>query len=74
MENKKLVLVFDDLERADFGIVKAILPLFERLKKLPNLIVVCAVADNELKQVFKGQKMEEECAHGHLNKLFDLRI
>ncbi len=74
MENKKLVLVFDDLERADFEIIKAMLPLFERLKTLPNLIVICAVAEHELKHVFKRQKMEEEFAHGHLNKLFDLRI
>lgn len=74
MGNKKLVLVFDDLERADFEIIKAMLPLFERLKTLPNLIVICAVAEHELKHVFKRQKMEEEFAHGHLNKLFDLRI
>ena len=74
MNERKVVLVFDDLERADFSIVQAMLPLFERLKKLPNLIVICAVAEDELKQIFQKNKTNAEFAHGHLNKLFDLRI
>ena len=74
MNERKVVLVFDDLERADFSIIQAMLPLFERLKKLPNLIVICAVAEDELKQIFQKNKTNAEFAHGHLNKLFDLRI
>lgn len=74
MNGKKFVLVFDDLERADFKTIQAMLPLFERLKALPNLIVICAIAENELKQVFMQNKFNDDFAHGHLNKLFDLRI
>lgn len=74
MHERKIVLVFDDLERADFSIIQAMLPLFERLKKLPNLIVICAIAEDELKQIFQKNKTNAEFAHGHLNKLFDLRI
>ncbi len=74
MQNKKYILVFDDLERTDFATIQAMLPLFERLKALPNLIVICAIAENELKQVFMQNKMDSDFAHGYLNKLFDLRI
>lgn len=74
MGNKKYILVFDDLERADFKTIQAMLPLFERLKALPNLIVICAIAENELIQEFERNKVNADFAHGHLNKLFDLRI
>lgn len=74
MKSKRVVLIFDDLERADVNIIKAMLPLFERLKELPNLIVLCAVAEEEMKQVFQGSKLSPDFVHGHLDKLFDLRI
>lgn len=74
MENKKYVLVFDDLERADFSIIQAMLPLFERLKKLPNLIVICAIAEDELKEIFRKNKLRDYVVDGHLNKIFDYRI
>lgn len=74
MNERKVVLVFDDLERADFSIIQAMLPLFERLKKLPNLIVICAVAEEELKRVFLRERVLPDFVQGHLAKLFDLRI
>ena len=74
MKERKIVLVIDDLERADFAIIQAMLPLFERLKKLPNLIVICAVAEDELKQVFLRERVLPDFVQGHLAKLFDLRI
>lgn len=74
MEDKKYVLVFDDLERADITIIQAMLPLFERLKKLPNLIVICAIAEDELKEIFRKNKLQDYIVDGHLNKIFDLRI
>lgn len=74
MKEHKVVLVIDDLERADFSIIQAMLPLFERLKKLPNLIVICAVAEEELKRVFLRERILPDFVQGHLAKLFDLRI
>lgn len=74
MKEHKVVLVIDDLERADFSIIQAMLPLFERLKKLPNLIVICAVAEDELKQVFLRERVLPDFVQGHLAKLFDLRV
>ena len=74
MKEHKVVLVIDDLERADFSIIQAMLPLFERLKKLPNLIVICAVAEEELKRVFLRERVLPDFVQGHLAKLFDLRI
>lgn len=74
MKEHKVVLVIDDLERADFSIIRAMLPLFERLKKLPNLIVICAVAEEELKRVFLRERVLPDFVQGHLDKLFDLRI
>lgn len=74
MKEHKVVLVIDDLERADFSIIQAMLPLFERLKKLPNLIVICAVAEEELKRIFLRERVLPDFVQGHLAKLFDLRI
>lgn len=74
MQDRKLVLVFDDLERAEFNIIQAMLPLFERLKSLPNLIVICAVAENELRQVFVRNNYPSSFSDGHLSKLFDHRM
>ena len=74
MQDRKIVLVIDDLERAEFSIIRAMLPLFERLKSLPNLIVICAVAEDELRQVFIQNDYPSTFSDGHLNKLFDHRI
>lgn len=74
MHERKIVIVFDDLERANFSIIQTMLPLFERLKKLPNLIVICAVAENELQQVFHSNQTNADFVQGHLHKLFDLKI
>lgn len=74
MQDRKIVLVIDDLERAEFSIIRAMLPLFERLKSLPNLIVICAVAEDELRQVFIQNDYPSTFSDGHLSKLFDHRI
>ncbi len=72
--DSRVVLIFDDLERAKFEIVQAMLPLLERLKKIPHLIVICALAEDELCELMQRNKVKPECTYGYLTKLFDLRI
>ena len=72
--DKKVVLVFDDLERAKFEVINAMLPLLERLKQFPNLVVICAVAEDELCEALRRNGINPEYTYGYLNKLFDLRF
>lgn len=72
--DNKVVLFIDDLERADYTVIKAILPLFERLKKISNLIVICSIAEGELLKMLKCNGLYADLSFGFLNKLFDLRI
>ena len=74
LEESRVVLVFDDLERTKFEIVQAMLPLLERLKKFPHLIVICALAEDELCELMRRNKVNPEYTYGHLNKLFDLKF
>lgn len=72
--DSRVVLIFDDLERAKFEIVQAMLPLLERLKKIPHLIVICVLAENELCELMRRNKVSPEYTYGHINKLFDLKF
>ena len=72
--DSRVVLIFDDLERAKFEIVQAMLPLLERLKKFPHLIVICALAEDELCELMRRNEVSPEYTYGHLNKLFDLKF
>lgn len=71
---RNLVLVIDDLERANFDVIQAMLPLFERLKKIQNLIVICALSEDELCEAFGSRMINRDVVYGYLNKLFDLRF
>ncbi len=74
LKDKRVLLVIDDLERAKFEIIMAMLPLFERLKRISHLTVICALAEDELCDVFRREGANVDRVYGHLNKLFDIRV
>lgn len=74
LENKRAILFFDNIERSDYEVCRAMLPLFERLKQISNLIVICAVAEKELGGVFVSKRMDSNEVTDYLSKLFDLKI
>lgn len=65
------VLFLDNVERCDIEIVMKLLPLLERLKKIHNLVVIAAIAREELEARFVANGYTEEQLQGALNKLFD---
>ncbi len=69
--NKKVVLIFDDVERANIKIIQALLPLIERLKKIKNLIIICALAHEELCDLYHRKKRSTRELQGLLDKIFD---
>lgn len=71
---KVAVLILDDVERADIGIIEALLPLLERLQKIRGLIVVCAIARDELEEKFRENGKSSLLIQGYIDKLFDQSI
>lgn len=69
--NKRFILFIDNLERTDAEVIKELLPLLERLKRLPNLLVIAAVAMQDLIENCKSKNISEELLRGHLIKLTD---
>lgn len=72
--NSAAILVLDDVERADIGIINNLLPLLERLKRIPGLVVVCAIARDEMEAVFKESGRNPHLIQGYFDKLFDRTI
>lgn len=71
LKGQKLVLVFDDVERADISIVRFLLPLIERLKKIRNLFIICSIAPDELERTFVRNGYAPGEAHDYLIKISD---
>ena len=76
--DERIVLIFDDVERADFQIIKALPPLVEKLSRIERLMVICSLAKDELAKVHQreiNQEKDNEFAlenlTGYLNKVFD---
>ena len=71
LEGRKLVLVFDDIERANIDIIRFLLPLIERLKKIHDLYILCAISDNEMERSFVRSGYAPGELHDYLVKIFD---
>ena len=76
--DERIVLIFDDVERADFQIIKALPPLIEKLSRIERLMVICSLAKDELAKVHQreiNQEKDNEFAlenlTGYLIKVFD---
>ncbi len=76
--DERIVLILDDIERANFQIINALPPLIEKLHKIERLMVICSLAKDELAIVHKkeiNQQNTEEFAlenlTGYLIKVFD---
>lgn len=66
-----IALFLDNVERCDTEIVMKLLPLLERLKQIEKLVVIVAIAREELVNKFVAVGYEENLLQGVLNKLFD---
>lgn len=66
---KRILLIFEDLERARTEIIEALLPLLDRVRKLHNVFTICSVDKEELE--LRIVKTCYERAQGYLAKIFD---
>ena len=68
---QKVVIFFDDVERANCDIITGLLPLMEKLKRIEGLLILCAIAKSEL--VIKLKHIyDEETTFGYLTKVEDI--
>lgn len=70
-KNKRFILFFDNLERSNAKVIKELLPLLERLKRLPNLLVIASVAMQDLISNLKIENISKEQLRAHMMKLTD---
>lgn len=68
---QKVVIIFDDIERANCDIITGLLPLMEKLKRIEGLLILCAIAKSELVKKLKPI-YDEESTFGYLMKVVDI--
>lgn len=71
---KAVLLVIDDVERAKREVVDNLLPILNRLRQIPGLLVVCAVSKKELADRLGEHRTSDHVFQGYLEKLFDMDI
>lgn len=71
LAERRLILVLDDVERADFEILIRLFPLIDQLRKITRLTVICAISEDELVKIFKRNGINEDSLGGYLTKIFD---
>lgn len=69
--NLTVVLYFDNLDRAPIKMLMHLLPLLERLRRLPRLIIILGIATDELIRNATRKHYSPETIFGHLLKLTD---
>lgn len=69
-----IVLLFDNVERAKLSIIRELLPLTERLKRLPNLFIILSIAEDELVRKCEAKGQHADTMYGHLFKLIDTPV
>lgn len=73
-DKKFAIIFFDDLERANTKVIQNLLPLFERLKSIKNLFVVCNYSPAEINNKLRGRGIGCIDAEAYLSKIFDVKF
>ena len=75
---KRIVLIFDDVERANYSIIKSLPSLIDRLHNIKKLMILFAISKDELALLHKKELSQEnsedvalEVLSGYLTKIFD---
>lgn len=66
---KRVLLIFEDLERAKPEMLEALLPLIDRLRKINNLVSICSVDKEELEHRLGGDSVDRP--QSYISKVFD---
>lgn len=71
-QQRRAVLLIEDVERAEIEVIEHLLPLMERLKCITSLTVLCALDPQELQHKCKQSRMVAGSLQGYLDKIFDM--
>lgn len=74
LKGKRMLIIFDDIDRANINIIRSLLSIIDRLKKINNLFVICAISPKEIGNLYKFHGHDEIELQGYLDKLFDFSI
>lgn len=66
---KRVLLIFEDLERAKPEMLEALLPLIDRLRKINNMVSICSVDREELERRLGGEAPDRP--QSYISKVFD---
>lgn len=70
--NERVLLFVEDIERAELSVIENLLPMIERLRKIKNLTIVCALDFNELQKKCQSSKIISSSIQGYIDKIFDM--
>lgn len=70
----KLVILVDDMERAEPEVIRKMFPIIDRLSDLKNCFFVFAIDRDRVGKAFKGDGQGADEAIGYLDKVFDLQL
>lgn len=73
-KNERLVLILDDVERSPLKIIRHFFSLVERLKGIERLIIICAIAEEEIGSLYSPNKLNLSSISGYFSKIFDARF
>ena len=71
VENKKVILVLDNVERTEVDILNALLPLVERLRGLPGLTILLSVAMEAWNYGGRQRMMKGHVLNGAIQKIVE---
>lgn len=69
---ERALLILEDVDRAPYEIIRALLPLIERLKSVSKLSIICSMDIEEVAKLYQAtHNIDEETLRGYLYKVFD---
>lgn len=73
-DQSRLLILVDDMERADPSVVRSLLPIIDGLEKFEDCYFVFALDPDRITSAFAEKSENESSTSGYLDKVFDLRI
>ncbi|MBL9160983.1 MAG: hypothetical protein JNJ70_26115 [Verrucomicrobiales bacterium] len=70
----RLILMVDDMERAEPEVIRKMLPVIDRLCELQNCFFVFAIDRDRVAKAFGDDVRAKEESLGYLDKVFDLQL
>lgn len=70
--NERALLFIEDIERAELSIIENLLPMIERLRKIKNLTIICALDFDELNKKCQISQRVMGSVQGYMDKIFDM--